>query len=150
MIMYRKAKQKIYNLIRDDDTNNIYGNIFDGVIITLIIINILSVIADTFSMPSWYATVSRTVETVSVVIFSAEYLLRLLTADLKYPNSNRMVARLSQEKRLRTRTGTGLLPHPRNCFHRDVLHRYQPLDYEARVCGDRLPRKAAATGTVAV
>ena len=92
--MYRKAKQKIYNLIRDDDTNNIYGNIFDGVIITLIIINILSVIADTFSMPSWYATVSRTVETVSVVIFSAEYLLRLLTADLKYPNSNRMVARI--------------------------------------------------------
>ncbi len=92
MIMYRKAKQKIYNLIRDDDINNIYGNIFDGVIITLIIINILSVIADTFPMPAWYTPVSRAVEIISVIIFTIEYLLRLFTADLKYPDNNIFLA----------------------------------------------------------
>ena len=47
----KKLKSLIYNLIRDDDENNLASNIFDGVIITLIIINVITIIADTFNFP---------------------------------------------------------------------------------------------------
>ncbi len=92
--MYKKIKEKIYNLIREDDKNSLYSNIFDGVIIALIIINIVLVIADTFALPDWYSVLSNVIEIISVVIFTIEYFLRLLTADLKYPGKGKIVSRI--------------------------------------------------------
>lgn len=90
----KKLKLKIYNLIRDDDENDLYSSIFDGTIITLIIINIVLVVVDTFNLPQWYSTLSNVIETISVVVFTIEYLLRLLTADLKYSDKGPVRARL--------------------------------------------------------
>lgn len=90
--MWRKIREKIYALIRDDDQNTLSSNIFDGVIISLIIVNIGLVICDTFALPTWYSKLSKTVEIISIVIFSIEYALRLLTADLKYPDVKKSYA----------------------------------------------------------
>ena len=68
----RKFKNAIYNLIRDDDDNDVYGNIFDGVIIFLIVVNVVLVIADTFALPAELRAVSGIIETASVVIFTVE------------------------------------------------------------------------------
>lgn len=92
--MYKRIKSKIYNVIRDDDENTLIGNIFDTVIISLIILNVIFIVADTFEMPRWYSVISRALEIVSVTIFTVEYALRLFTADLKYPSKNAVVARL--------------------------------------------------------
>ena len=78
-------KNKIYNIIRDDDENDLASNIFDGVIITLIIINVVLVIADTFEMPDNLKRISSTIETISVILFTIEYIIRLITADLLHP-----------------------------------------------------------------
>ncbi len=91
--MYTKIKTKVYNLIRDDDENDLWSNIFDGVIITLILLNILFVVLDTFTMPEWYTPLADVVETVSVVIFTVEYILRLWTADLHF-GRGRFLSRL--------------------------------------------------------
>ncbi len=91
----RKLQLKIYNVIRDDDKNDFAGNIFDSVIITLIIINVIVVVVDTFDgLPLWYQSLSNILETVSIIIFTAEYLLRIWTAPLIYPDKSRTLARL--------------------------------------------------------
>jgi len=89
-----KLKWKVYNLIRDDDENNLASNIFDGCIIFLIITNVILVLLDTFDMPSLYQSVSSKIELISVIIFTIEYLLRVWTATYIYPNDNPALARL--------------------------------------------------------
>jgi len=92
--MYRKIKTRIYNLIRDDDENDLFSSIFDGTIISLIIVNIILIIVDTFDLPGWYTMLSGIIETISVIIFTLEYLLRFFTADLKYSDRSPIRARL--------------------------------------------------------
>jgi hypothetical protein len=61
----------VYNLIRDDDENNLSAAIFDGCIIVLIVANVLLVILDTFNgFPAAVMAAFRYVEVGSVVIFS--------------------------------------------------------------------------------
>lgn len=92
--MIKKFKTALYDLIRDDDENDLASNIFDGTIIGLICINVLLLVAGTFDMPEWFTRVSDVIETVSVVIFSAEYLARLWTSDFKYSDKSPLVARI--------------------------------------------------------
>ncbi|MDR0287470.1 MAG: ion transporter [Clostridiales bacterium] len=87
-------KKRIYGMIRDDDENNIASDIFDGVIITLIIINLVMVIADTFNLSSQISRIFNVVEIVSVIIFTIEYILRLWTSDLKCPEVKPLRARI--------------------------------------------------------
>lgn len=81
----RQMRARIYNLIRDDDENDLASNIFDGVIIALIIINTVQVVLDTFALPAVMVRISQIIEYVSVAIFTMEYILRLWTAPLAYP-----------------------------------------------------------------
>lgn len=89
-----KFKERAYNLISDDNENDFASKIFDTVIIILIVINILLVILDTFTLPDWLRTLSRNVELISVLIFTIEYLLRIWTATYLYPDKKPYKARL--------------------------------------------------------
>lgn len=81
----KRFQRMIYGLIRDDNENGLAANIFDGIIITLILINVALVILDTFdSFPAWAYRLFRYTEVVSVVVFTLEYFIRLWTAPLKY------------------------------------------------------------------
>jgi voltage-gated potassium channel len=95
MSVYGKIRHGVYDLIRDDDDNGFAASVFDGTIVCLIVINVALVVLDTFSgFPAWAAKVFRCTEIVSVTIFSAEYLLRLWVAPLKYPDKRPLVAAL--------------------------------------------------------
>ena len=87
-------KNRVYNTIRDDDENDLVSNIVDGVIIALIIVNVISVIAETFSLSPTMQTVLYYVEIVSVIVFTIEYILRVWTSDLKNPKLPAYKARL--------------------------------------------------------
>lgn len=93
MKIYHKIKFKIYALIRDDEGKSLAGNLFDGILIFLIVLNVLLVVLDTFSLPYWYARLSSVIETGSVIIFTVEYFMRLWTSDLKYPDRGKISAR---------------------------------------------------------
>lgn len=90
----KKLKFRVYNLIRDDDENDLASSIFDSVIIILIIINVALVILDTFDLPDFLIKISYYIEIVSVIIFTIEYFLRLWTSDLKDTTTTPIKARI--------------------------------------------------------
>ena len=93
--MIKRLHNSIYELIRDDDEDNLQAKIFDGVIITLILLNVIAVIAETFEgLPLFFTDVIIYLEAFSVVAFSIEYLLRLWTSDLIYPHLSKTKARI--------------------------------------------------------
>ena len=84
----------LYLYGRDDDENGMAANLFDGVIIALIFISTVQVVLDTFTLPPAAVRISRWVEVVLVVVFTAEYALRLWTAPLADPARTPLRARL--------------------------------------------------------
>ncbi len=90
----RKFKLRIYNLIQDDDPDVLKINIFDSLIIFLIFLNIILVIIDTFNIPKSIESIFDVIEVISITIFTIEYLLRVWTSDLIYPNKNKLWSRL--------------------------------------------------------
>lgn len=89
-----KLKERVYNLIRDDDENDLASSIFDTAIIVLIVVNVILVILDTFALPPLLQKISSVIEFISVVIFALEYLLRLWTASYLHPEDKPFKARL--------------------------------------------------------
>jgi voltage-gated potassium channel len=87
-------KQKIYNLIRDDDENDLLSTIIDYSLIGLILINVILVIVDTFPMPDYYYPIAQGIEFFSVMVFTIEYGLRLWTSTLMFPTLSKTKARV--------------------------------------------------------
>lgn len=90
----KSFRNTVYNVIREDDQNKLSGTIFDSIIIAFITINIAFIILDTFELPAWYQAISKTIEFVAVIVFSIEYILRIWTAPLAYPDKKPAAARL--------------------------------------------------------
>jgi voltage-gated potassium channel len=86
---------KLYNLIKDDDKNNLCSTIFDCTIILLILLNIVIIISDTFkNIPDSASKIFNYIEIASVVIFTLEYIARIWTAIYIYPKKNPVAARI--------------------------------------------------------
>lgn len=64
------------------------------IMVCLILIDVAKIIADTFDLPTLAVEIGGIIETVSVVIFTVEYILRLWVADLAYPERLPFSARL--------------------------------------------------------
>ena len=91
--MYKKIKSAVFQLI-EPSKGNPASKAFDIFIITLIILNLITIIAETFDLPDDVRNVITTFEIVSVIIFTIEYLLRVWTADMLYPQLKPGRARL--------------------------------------------------------
>jgi len=93
--MYKRVKQRVYEVIQPNACGDVASAVFDWFIIVLIIVNVLLVILDTFNgFPPSVLAVFRYVEIGSVIVFTFEYLLRVWTADLIYAGKPRWAARL--------------------------------------------------------
>ncbi len=88
MQTYLKIKRRIFQIISKAEKGDRASEIFDWTIIALIFLSILAIVLDSFqSIHQRHYPVFRTVEIITVVIFTTEYLLRIWTADLQYPNA---------------------------------------------------------------
>jgi voltage-gated potassium channel len=86
---------KVFNLIRDDDENKLFSTIFDCIIISLILLNIIIVIFDTFkNIPRNILQIFSFIEIASIIIFTLEYVARLWTAIYIYPDRKPIVAQI--------------------------------------------------------
>lgn len=92
--MYQKVKKRIFEILQSGKDNDILSKIFDIFIIILIIINVVSLVIETFYIPQNIENILLYIETISVVIFTVEYLLRVWTANLLYPNLSKPKATL--------------------------------------------------------
>ena len=90
----RKLKQRVFEVIQPAAEGCIASRVFDVAIMVLIAGSIVSVFATTFSLSKTELRCFGAFETVSVLIFTVEYLLRIWTADLLHPDETPFRARL--------------------------------------------------------
>jgi len=82
-------KTEIYHLLEDSENNNTISKRFNIFISILIIVNIASVVLESVnSIDTKYNLIFITIEFISTVVFTIEYLLRIWSADVnpKYKN----------------------------------------------------------------
>ena len=90
--MYKKIKSRVFEII--EVGKNLPSRIFDVFIIIMIILTLITVIAETFDIPSFWQDIFNKFEIVSVIVFTVEYILRVWTADLLHPELSPLRARL--------------------------------------------------------
>lgn len=92
-------RNRIFSIIEPATKNDILSKIFDHSILVLISINVISIIVESFASISLrYEKVLDLIEIVSIVIFSVEYGLRIITSDLLYHENNKVKAVLKYIK----------------------------------------------------
>lgn len=87
-------KHRVFEIIQAGKEGDRVSKFFDLFIIILIVLNVIMVIADTFTVPPSVREIFGIVETVSVIIFTIEYLCRIWTSDYLYPELSPAKARI--------------------------------------------------------
>ena len=89
-------KTKVFNLIdQSGKDKNHWNRLIEIVIISLICLSIIEIILESYeNVRITYSEKFHIFEICTVIIFSIEYILRIWTADLKYPNMSKLNARL--------------------------------------------------------
>lgn len=87
-------EHKIYNLIREDDVNTFHADIVDGFLMLLVITSVFVAFFNTFEIASNFQNTLNFLELLFVVLFTIEYVLRLWTAELMYPQMDPWKARI--------------------------------------------------------
>lgn len=80
-----KAKKRVFEIIQIGNQTDIPSLAFDVFIVFVIVLNIAITFCQTFAQLQRYASWMQTAELVTIVIFTAEYILRLWTAQYLYP-----------------------------------------------------------------
>jgi voltage-gated potassium channel len=82
------TKKRIFEIISKAEEGDKASKVFDGLIMALIILSILSIVLESFqSLSTRFHSIFRGFEIVTVVVFTIEYILRIWTADLLYPDA---------------------------------------------------------------
>lgn len=90
----RKIQKRIFEVLQTANDGDILSKIFDICIIILIVINSVTVMIDTFTLPTNVKSIIKVIDVSTSVIFSIEYLLRIWTAPFLYPHKSKFVARI--------------------------------------------------------
>ncbi len=91
----KKIKHRIYEIISPATQDDTYSRMFDLLVMILIILNVATIVISTFdTTEEWLVVFSYSVEIVCVLVFGVEYLLRLWTSDLLYPECGKIKARI--------------------------------------------------------
>ena len=91
---YENAKKRTFEIIEKSQKGDILSTIFDYFIVILISLNVASVFLETFELSVYLNNFLRKFEIFSIIIFTIEYILRLWTSTLLYPDKNSFVARV--------------------------------------------------------
>ena len=85
-------KKRVFEIISKAENGDQLSQIFDWSIMTLIGLSVLSIILESFSnINAKYRSLFQVFDTFTIVIFSIEYLLRIWTADLLFPDSKEIL-----------------------------------------------------------
>ena len=84
----RTIKKRVFEIISKAEDGDWASEIFDWSIMILIALSIISIILESFaSIYDKYHSIFQVFEIITVVVFTIEYLLRIWTADLLFPES---------------------------------------------------------------
>ncbi len=88
-LISEKKKKRIFEIIQIGKNSDGVSRAFDLIIVAAIFANIAVLFLETFEGAKAYYPLMRGIETVTIVIFLIEYLLRIWTAEYLYPNRSR-------------------------------------------------------------
>ena len=89
------TRRRIFEIMEIGRASDRTSRIFDLTLIALILANVAAIILASFQeIHGEFSTELRVFETVSIVLFSVEYLMRLFTADMLHPQLRPGLARL--------------------------------------------------------
>ena len=91
----KAIKKKIFTIIQIGSNYDILSRIFDYFIVCVIILNLFTTLFATFEESKPYTDIIYIVEWVTIIIFLIEYILRVWTADLLYPELSPQKARIN-------------------------------------------------------
>lgn len=91
---YKSVKKRIFDIIQIGQRNDLPSRLFDWGLSMIIIINIVSMFMQTFDSFAPVMWLLDIIEAATLVLFCAEYVLRIWTADLLYPSLSPAKARL--------------------------------------------------------
>lgn len=84
-------KRKIYNLVEKGSHGRKFNRVFDYAIMSLIILSVISIVLQSIKeIDSKFDPLLIWFDNFSVIVFSAEYLLRLYISDLTHPSGSRV------------------------------------------------------------
>lgn len=86
------SRKRIFEIIQIGQRDDTVSLAFDIVVIVSIIANTVCMFLETFDEMAPYMAVLSTIETVTVLFFCAEYILRLYTAKYLYPHESEVKA----------------------------------------------------------
>ncbi len=81
----RQRKERVFEIIQIGNVGDWPSRSFDAAILVMILVNLMIAILSTFEMPAVAVSWMGRLEFVTVVCFTVEYVLRVWTADLLYP-----------------------------------------------------------------
>lgn len=87
-------RKRIFEIIQPDDGTSALSRIFDRLITLLIFASVVIVFAGTFNLRPGTLRVLFVLEGVSSIVFTVEYVLRIVTADFLYPGSGALASRI--------------------------------------------------------
>lgn len=92
---YRKVKEKVFEIIQPSAEGKLTSRLFDLFIMFLILVSVVSVFIMTFDeIPRAILRSLREAECATILVFTVEYILRIWTADMLYPEVSPWRARL--------------------------------------------------------
>ncbi len=81
-------KKRTFEIINKAEEGDLASALFDWLIMILIVLSVVMIVLESFqSLRIEYGRVFKIFETVTVTVFAVEYLLRIWTADLLYPEA---------------------------------------------------------------
>ena len=91
----KKAKKRVFHMIQIGDRRDTLSKSFDIFIVVVILLNLFVTFADTFDELQKFHKVFGVIELITIIIFTIEYILRLWTSDLLYPEKSFWGAKLA-------------------------------------------------------
>lgn len=88
-----KGRKRLFEILQIGNRQDFLSSLFDYFIVAVIILNIFTVFFETFDISEHYQAALDGIEGVTSVIFLVEYILRLWTADLLYPDYGTVTSR---------------------------------------------------------
>ena len=87
-------RKRIFEIIQPDNGTSKLSRIFDRIITALILMSVVIVFAGTFDLQPCARRVLFVIESFASIVFTIEYVLRIVTADFLYPGSGAFTSRV--------------------------------------------------------
>lgn len=91
----KKFRKRLFEIVQIGGADDAVSRSFDVIITVIIIINIISTFMETFDSMKGLMPIFKATELITVILFTIEYIARIITADFLYPKEKKIFSVLA-------------------------------------------------------